>query len=208
MKVFKSLVGAAIVEFLILAVGYSVLIFLIFSVLLGFNLYQLLNQNWGIILIIYTTACYIYTGLSSNDIILYDDKIEIVSNIPLFKKHLSFPLSEIQSVQFRHEWAETSIKFTKSIFWDYTISFLLSHFLFFLLPTKYKWIKVTTDQTYKFYCFGIEMDNYDNADSGLLFEDLFFALAHKGIIVSWTDNSDHYYQQMNKQAKEILASFD
>ena len=72
-------------------------------------------------------------------------------------------------------------------------------FVIAFFPYDYKWIKVKADKDYQFYCFGLEMDYYDN--EGPHFEELFVTLAEKNIKVSWTDTSDIYYKQMTKNVE-------
>jgi acyl-coenzyme A synthetase/AMP-(fatty) acid ligase len=67
----------------------------------------------------------------------------------------------------------------------------------FFFPPDYKWIKIHTNRTYKFYCFGIEMDYYEN-ETNTVFEELYKVLADKGVNVSWTDTTDSYYLQMTQ----------
>ncbi len=200
MQEFKSKIGSSFATFFILTISFLGLLFLLLFLTTNFRLTQITFSGWLIIFLTYCILAYLYTGFTNNDILLFDNKIEIVNKLPLFQKHQSFQLDEIKSVKFRHEWTETFGKNIKPNFLKFVVTQFLAPCFF---PPDYKWIKITADKDYKFYCFSIEMDYYDN--EGPLFEDLFTKLADKGVNVSWTDTSDIYYSQMTKNIKNKNA---
>ncbi|RFS17058.1 hypothetical protein [Emticicia sp. C21] len=203
MKIFKCYIAGSIIELILLTLGYSVVIYLVSHYLLDIRLSEISPLSWRIMLLLYFLACYIYIGISNNDIVLYDDRLEIISKIPFFKKHWSFPLAEIKSVQFRHDWTETIWQPIKPVFLAVIVKLLYDCILSFLLPHNYKWIKVIADREYKFYCFGLEMEHYDS-QMPTTFDELFYDLANKKVKVSWTDDSEPYYDSMNREAEERL----
>jgi hypothetical protein len=196
MQEFKSKTGSSFGAFFMLTISFLGLLFLLLFLTTNFRLTQITFTGWFVIFLSYCILAYFYMGLTNNDIFLFDNKVEIINQLPLFKKHHSFQLDEIKSVKFKHEWTETFGKNIKPNFLKFVVTQLLAPFFF---PTDYKWIKVSADKDYTFYCFGIEMDCYDN--EGPFFEDLFNQLADKGVNVSWTDTSDVYYSQMTNNIK-------
>ena len=203
MKVFKCYIFVSIIELILLTLGYSIVIYLVSYYLLDFTFSQISPLTWWIILLLYFSACYCYIGISNNDIVLYDDRLEIISKIPFFKKHQSFPLAEIQYVQFRRDWTDTIWQPINSVFLGVLVKLLSDYILSFLLPFNYKWIKVTTDREYRFYCFGLEMEYYDS-QMPTTFDELFYDLANKKVKVRWTDNSEPNYAFMNREAEKRL----
>ncbi len=193
MQEFKSKISNSLGTFFLLTISLLGLLYLLLFVTTGYKLTQIKFSGWLIFILIYCTLTYLYAGLTNNDIILYTDRLDIVNRVPFFKKHHSFQLDNIKSVTFRHEWTETFGKNIKPNFLKYIVTQFLAPLFF---PTDYKWIRVSADKDYKIYCFGIEMDYYDN--KGPLFEDLFTKLSNKGVNVSWTDTTDIYYSQMTK----------
>jgi hypothetical protein len=196
MQEFKTSTGNSLWGFFILAISFTGLFYLLVFLTTDFRLTQISFSAWLIIFSAYAVLAYLYTGFTNNDILVFDDRIEIVNRLPLFKKHYRFQLDKIKSMKFRHEWTETFGKSIKPSFFKYIVTQLLAPCFF---PADYKWIRVCADKDYKFYCFGIEMDYYDN--EGPLFEDLFNQLAGKGVNVSWTDTTGIYYSQMTKNAE-------
>ena len=179
--------------FLIHLLCYSGVLYLILLFGTDFRLHQLSWIGWAGIFVSYAVLAYVYAGFANDDILLYADRIEIVNRIPLFRKHYSFQIDQVESVKFRHEWTESFGKNIKPGLLKYIMSPFLATLFF---PADYKWIKISTNKTYTFYCFGVDMDYYDN--NGPIFEDLFNKLAEKGVNVSWTDTPDTYYSHMEK----------
>jgi len=195
MQIFKSSKGVVILFILQSFLWFSsfCLLLHIFS---GFQLSHISFLHWMWISILYLFICYCYAGFFNNDILVFDDRIEVVNTLPLFKKHMSFSFENIKSVTFRHDYRET--------FGNNIKSELLKQFAEFffdlVFPPYYKWIRVQAGKEYKFYCFGIETDYYERVDS-LVFEDLFRLLAEKGIAVKWTNHTEAYYLSMNDSVK-------
>jgi len=193
MQEFKSKIGNSLGTFFLLTICYLPLFYFILFLTTNFRLTQITFLGWTIVVMTYFAIGYLYAGLTNNDIRVFDDRLEIVNKLPLFKKHVVFNFDKINSIIFKHEWTET--------FWNNIKSKLIKNvvtefFVIAFFPYDYKWIKIKTDKDYQFYCLGLEMDYYDN--EGPHFEELFNALAEKKIKVSWTDISDIYYQQMTK----------
>lgn len=193
MQEFKSKIGNSLGTFFILTISLFGLLYLVLFLTTNFRLTQISFSGWLAIVVIYFVVSYLYAGLSNNSIFLFDNRLEVVNRLPFFRKHYTFQFDKIKSVKFRHEWTETFGRSIKPNFIRYILNEWIAQFLF---PTDFKWIRISADKDYKFYCFGIEMDYYDN--DGPLFEELFTKLLDKGVEVSWTDTSDIYYSQMTK----------
>lgn len=191
MQEFKSKVGSSLRTFLLLTISFLALCYFLLVLTINFKLPQITFPEWLVIVLIYSTLAYIYAGFTNNNILVFENRLEIVNRLPLFKKHHSFQFDQIKSVKFKHEWTETFGKNIKPSFLKYIMTEFLTTFIF---PTDFKWIRVSAVKDYKFYCFGIEMDYYDN--KGPLFEDLYKKLAAAGVAVSWTDTTNLYYSQM------------
>jgi hypothetical protein len=191
MKEFKSYIWNGLFTFFILTIPISAIVFLTLFLTLHIKLTQIDLPSWVFITLIYSFLSYFYAGLTNNNIVVYDDKLEIVNKIPLFKKKVTFEYDKINLVTFRHEWTQTfgrkiKPKILKTIIKDWIVSFVF--------PWDYKWIKVKTDKEHKFLCFGLSMDYYDNDQ--IVFEDLFYELAQKGLKVEWTNTTEPYYKEM------------
>ncbi|NOS90838.1 MAG: hypothetical protein HOP30_02845 [Cyclobacteriaceae bacterium] len=147
-----------------------------------FNGFELpaFHYQYLFLLIPYLAAMYFYAGLFNHDVVVHETGIEIVNRVPLFKKTTKFEFASIQSITLRHDWTET-FGTNFRIPWIKSAAKELALLLF---PWDYKWIKIVTDQEYKFYCFGIEYDCYDN--EGPVFEDLFSDLTKHYSHVKWT----------------------
>ena len=198
MKEFRSNTWNGLFTFFILTVPISAIISLTLYFTLNFKLTQIGFLGWIIIVFAYSIIAYVYTGFTNNDILVFDNRIEIVNKMPLFKKQVAFYLNKIELVTFRHEWTET---FGKNIKPKILKTLIKDWFVSFIFPWDYKWIKVKTDKEHKFFCFGLSMDYYDNDE--IVFEDLFYELAKKQIKVTWTDTTENYYKQMTLKIEQL-----
>lgn len=162
-----------------------VLLYLIFYLSTDFRLSSITMPVWIIIILFIFIISYLYTGLTNNDVLVANNSIEIVNRMPLFKKRISFQYDKIRLIKFRHEWTETFGESIKPLFLKYILTGWIAPFFF---PTDYKWINVSADKDYIFYCFGIERDFFENEEP--CFEDLFNELSKKGVNVRWTNNLD------------------
>ncbi len=143
----------------------------------------------------YVIIAYLYVAITNHDIIVYEERVELINRMPLFKKHKIFLIKEIKSVAFKHEWTETVLANIKPI----GLRIILVNFIMpIFIPSEYKWIEICTSKKFKFYCFGIDTDMYDNPKP--YFEELFIDLSEKQIAVSWTNSSDSYYDNLTKKA--------
>lgn len=115
MQEFKSKIGSSFATFLILSISFLGLLYLLLFLTTNFRLTQITFLGWLAISLTYFLLAYLYTGLTNNDIFLFDNKIEIVNLLPLFKKHHSFQLDEVKSVKFRHEGQRRSAKILSPI---------------------------------------------------------------------------------------------
>lgn len=77
------------------------------------------------------------------------------------------------------------------------------------IPWEYKWIQIKTknNKKFRYYCFGMNYDCYDN-DKEILFEDLFLALAKRNIVVKWNDTKDSYFKSIQEKADTILFNLN
>ena len=196
MQEFKSKIGNSLGTFFLMTLCDLLIIYAILYFTTNFSLTDITILGWTLLIVIYVLICYLYAGLTNNNIIVFDNRLEIKNELPLFKKHKIFQFENIKSVTFRHEWTATltskiNSKFIKLFVTEFTASWFF--------PTDYKWIKIESDKDYKFYCFGLEMNFYDNEEP--YFEDLFHCLADKQINVSWTNTTDKYYSQMTKKVE-------
>ena len=129
---------------------------------------------------LYLLGVYSYLGITNNDFILTDDTLEVVGKVPLFRRRRKFSLYDINMALFRHDWTDTVGEGIKPRILQFFVK-EISHLLF---PFDYKWVEITTHHTFRFYCFGLSYNYFDN--KGPLFEDLHKALRAKGIPVKWT----------------------
>ena len=195
MKEFKSSIGNTISLFFFQTGLLLFLIYVALYIFTDFHLTQISFLGWLLFFSLYLIIMYLYAGFTNNDILVFDDRLEIVNRIPLFKKRRVFRFENINSIKFRHQWQETFGSNIQPTFLQYVIKFFPE--LFF--PAHYKWIKIKANKEYKFYCFGIEMEYYEN-EKEPVFEDIFQLLSLKGLDVCWTNNTDKYYQSMNESA--------
>jgi hypothetical protein len=139
-----------------------------------------LNPRYLILVIPYVVVVYIYAGLFNNDIIITGTTLEIINSVPLFKKRILFELTSVKTITLRHDWTETIGNEIKQSTLRYCIKELVSVFF----PYNYKWIKIEAEKKYKFYCFGIDYDYYENEKP--YFEDLYKELKNRQASVNWT----------------------
>ena len=132
------------------------------------------------------------TGIVNNDIVVFETKIEIVNRIPFFRKRTLFQYSEIKEITLRHDWTETLGSKIKSRRYRYVLKELAQ----IVIPYNFKWIRFVTVREFKFYCFGIDYDYYDN--KGPLFEDLYKELRKKHKFVMWTNEGSPFYARLKK----------
>lgn len=152
-------------------------------------------MTWSIIICSLLILSYLYSGVTNNDVIVFESEIKIINRVPLFKRELSFSFSEIKEIKFRHDWTETFGKKMKPSILKYFLTNLLPSFF---VPADYKWVEISCAKKYRFYCFGIEVDYYENEKPA--FEDLFKLLHTKGVNVNWTNSTGIYYSQMKETA--------
>lgn len=132
---------------------------------------------------LYLIGVYSYLGITNNDFILTNDTLEVVGKVPLFRRRRRFLLYDINIALFRHDWTNTVGEDIK----PRAFQFLVKEISQLVFPFDYKWIEITTSHTFRFYCFGLQYNYFDN--KGPLFEDLHKALRAKGISVKWTRSS-------------------
>lgn len=192
---FRNNYGFSVIGFVLTSVSYVFVLFLIVLILNGFSIPQIDKQIIIGFLFIYLLSLYIYLGKTNFDFTLSNDEIKITNRLPFFQKTEFIKLKDIHRVLFKHDWNDTyNIQPNRSYFMKQLYNLLRT-----FIPYDLKWIKVTTDKTRKYNCYGIEFDYWDN--EGLLIEDLFLELSEKGICVEWTDDTDKYFKHMNEQAK-------
>lgn len=129
---------------------------------------------------LYLLGVYSYLGITNNDFLLTDDTLEVVGKVPFFRRRRKFSLYDINLVLFRHDWTDTVGEDIK----PRIVQFFVKEISQLLFPFDYKWVEITTRHTFRFYCFGLSYNYFDN--KGPLFEDLHKALRAKGIPVKWT----------------------
>ena len=203
MKEFKSNIWNSSFTFLVLTIPISTIAFLTLFLTLNIKLTDIDISIWFLIIICYLIVAYIYIGLTNNNVLVYDQRLEIKNNVPLFRKLIEYKFDDIKLVTFRHEWTETFGRNIKPNFLKYIIKEWLVSFVF---PWDYKWIKIKADKDYKYCCFGLSMDYYDNDE--ILFEDLFYELGKKGIKVAWTDITEIYYKQMTENIEQLQSAIE
>lgn len=177
MTVFKSKIENALPAFVIVSLFYGAC----FWIILQFapEIRALLPAK-ELLLVIYLIIVILYLGITNNDIVVYEDRLEIVNHLPLFKKRIAIPFDQIKTVTFRQEWTNFFEKRAQNL----RLEAFLVLFAGFFFPFDYKWIKISGDKNYTVYCFGLERDYFTN--KGPLFEDLFDLLSKKGLDVRWT----------------------
>lgn len=133
--------------------------------------------------VLYLLGVYSYLGITNNDFILTNDTLEVVGKVPLFRRRRKFLLYDINIAVFRHDWTDTVGVHIK----PRILQFFVKEISQLVFPFDYKWVEITTNHTFRFYCFGLQYNYFDN--KGPLFEDLHKALRRKGIPVKWTKSS-------------------
>jgi len=190
---FKSDIEKSLIAFI---APHITLVILIIGIILFINGFQfsILSPWYFTFLIPYSIGAFIYSGMFNNDIIIKENSIQFVNNVPFFKKTTLIDFNDIETIILRHDWAETFGRNIKSSKIRYRIKEVAS--LFF--PYNYKWVKIKTykGENFRFYCFGIEYDYYDN--KGSIFEDLYKHLRKKHKSVLWTNNTEEYYINLAK----------
>ena len=192
MEKYPSKISKALEAHLVRSFVIFFVVFLFLKFVFNIN-FSLIHIGYYILFTVcYILLTYIYLAKTNTDFIVLDDRIEMVNNLPFFKKKTVLPFNEIKSIVFRHEWTESLQEKIK----PRTLGFIITEYLvsaFF--PYDYKWIKFTTDRSYTFLCFGLEFDYFDNNDEALI-EGLFYKLAACGIDVRWTNIKLNYYAGM------------
>ncbi|HEY9048688.1 MAG TPA: hypothetical protein VIN08_22440 [Ohtaekwangia sp.] len=148
---------------------------------------------------IYLVLVYIYLGVTNHTFVFTDQTLEVENRLLFFRMRQSFPLRQIKQVLFRHDWTETAGKEIKIGIFRTAVRWTMH--LFF--PFDYKWIEITTTRSFRFYCFGLDYDYFDN--EGPLFEDLFKALKSRGIRVGWTNKKYSPYYDGLWTSTELKA---
>ena len=195
---YPSRIKNSISTFFLLTLFYVPVIFLILHWTIGFKLGEISLLGWTLFILPYTCICWTYLGLTNNNIIITEKEIKIVNTISFFKKETILEIEKIKSITFKHEWTEIfeTNNRLKKISW-------LDFIAMSVFPYDYKWIRIIADKTYKVYCFGLEMDYYDNESPH--FEELFYSIANKKIEVRWTNSVSNYYVGMNQYAENKKA---
>ncbi len=158
---------------------------------------ELSLYNWIIIGASITFFIITYLSFTNTDIKILENEIEFNGKLLLSKQKTKFNLDEISEIIMKHDWTDTILtdfkpKFLKYIFVEWVIKTARNE--------EAKWIKVKTKNgKYKFNCYGIEYDSYDNPKPH--FEDLYFFLAKLNLEVRWTENHDLYYKDLEKKKR-------
>ncbi|SKC88349.1 hypothetical protein [Ohtaekwangia koreensis] len=163
--------------------NHALILFVLISVIYMLNGFELPAVENNILigfLVLYVIAIYTYIGITNNDFIITDNALEVVGKVPLFKRRRRFLRQHIGLVLFRHDWTDTIGEGMKPRIFRLVVK-EISQLLF---PFDYKWIEITTNHSFRFYCFGLEYNYFDN--KGPLFEDLFKTLQAKDLNVKWT----------------------
>jgi hypothetical protein len=146
--------------------------------------------KWALFGISIIVMSYTYISLTNNDIKLDQNTIEFERKLFPFKRTVNFNLKDVLEITMQHDWTDTILENLKPKFLKYLI---VEWVLKMILAEDYKWVKITTsEKSYKFYCFGLEHDYYDNPKP--YFEDLYLELAKHQLNVNWTKNNDIYYK--------------
>ena len=196
MKLFKSKIWNSFFYLILKLVFICVLIFplIAFTELKGM-FFELSSYNWMVIGIFITLCIIIYLSLTNTDIKILGNEIEFNGKLLLSKKKTKFSLDEISEITMKHDWTETVLAEFKPRFLKYII---VEWVLRTIRNEEAKWVKVKTKKgEYKFNCYGIEYDCYDNPKPH--FEDLYFDLAKLNLEVNWTENNDLYYKDLEKR---------
>jgi hypothetical protein len=199
MKIFKSKIRNSFLYLILKLVFICVLVFpFIAFTKLKSLFFELSSFNWILIGIFTIVFIITYLSLTNTDIKILKNEIKFSGKLLLSKKNTKFSLDEIIEITMKHDWAETVLA-------DFKPKFLKFIIVEWILKTarneEAKWIKVKTKSgDYKFYCYGIEYDCYDNPKPH--FEDLYFEFAKLNLEVNWTENNDVYYKNL-KQRKEF-----
>ncbi|MFY0630154.1 MAG: hypothetical protein JXR05_07210 [Flavobacteriaceae bacterium] len=175
--------------------------FVIIRFLFKIDIVEVLNFGGLVIIVnILVLLVLLYALSVNNDIVLLENEIRIRKRLIFYNKQKSIDFKEIKKIQLKHDWTETIASKLKPSILKYI---LVEWILISLFPPDYKWIKIKTDkETFKYFCFGIEYDQYNNPRPH--FDDLYFDLAKRGINVEWTNDTDLYYRDLRKRKEELL----
>jgi hypothetical protein len=198
---YPSKINNSIGTLFLLTLFYIPFIYFLLHWTVSLNIGQITFLGWTVFILCIACIGWVYVGLTNNNIIVGGKEIKIVNTVPFFKKQIVIELKNIKHITFKHEWTEifeSNPKFKKIIWLDF-----LAMIVF---PYDYKWIKIEAEKDYKIYCFGLEMDYYDNPSPH--FEELFYNLANRKINVCWTKCNDDYYLKMNEFAKNKKLQTD
>lgn len=184
MQKYKCRIFISFISFVLATISYLALSYLLLTWIIDFELKQVTTEIWIVFSIIYLVVAYLYLSYFNNDIVVYDNSIEVINRLPPFRRKFHFPLYEVKSIQFRHDWTESIGRNIK----PYKLGYWVGQIATLFFPSDYKWIKIESDKTYRFYCFGLEYDFYDNKNPH--FEDLYSDLSKRNVTVSWTNSID------------------
>lgn len=200
MKSFKSKIWRSLLYLILKLVFICVLTFPIIaftklkSVFLELSFYNCVIIGVSTTLLIIT-----YLSLTNTDIKILGNEIEFNGTLLMSKNKTKFSLDEISEITMKHAWTETVLDDFKPRFLKYII---VEWILKTIRNEEAKWIKVKTKKgEYKFNCYGIEYDSYDNPKPH--FEDVYFDLAKLNLDVNWTENNHFYYEDLKKRKETI-----
>ncbi|MBA6316977.1 hypothetical protein [Cellulophaga baltica] len=155
--------------------------------------------QWVLLGLITSLLMYFYLGITNNDVKLNKSQIEFRRKLFPFNRTTKFKLNEISKITMQHDWTDSILNDFKPKILKY---FIIEWVLKLILAEDYKWLKIISKgKSYKFYCFGLEHDYYDNPRP--YFEDLFIELAKQGLNVNWTKNNDTYYKELTVRKEEL-----
>ena len=196
MKLFKSKIWKSFFYLILKLVFICVLTFpLIAFTEFKSMFFELSSDNWLLVGICATLFIITYLSLTNTDIKILENEIEFNGKLLLSKKKTKFSLHEISEITMKHDWTETVLSDFKPKFLKYII---VEWILKTVRNEEAKWIKVKTKSgEYKFNCYGIEYDCYDNPKPH--FEDIYFDFAKLNLEVNWTENNELYYKDLKKR---------
>ncbi len=194
MKEYKSSLGNSfILRFYRHFFAFKLIAFLSLFPMIREVLVSIWEVGLPVLILGYLFFTILYLGIFNHDFIFKDDKIKIRSSLFWFKKSNEIKYDSIKKVKIKSELNCP----------ENGIYGVLSFFFLIFFPFDYKWIKVTThtNETFTFYCFGMDYDCYDNCDENDLMENIFREFVGQGINTEWTKSNDDYFDRMTRDAK-------
>jgi hypothetical protein len=92
MQEFKSKTGTSLGNFVLMTLPLCGLLYILLHLTINLKLAQITVAGWLIIGFMYSAVLYLYAGFTNNNILVFENRLEVVNNLPLFKKRVVLSL--------------------------------------------------------------------------------------------------------------------